>query len=225
MPSGLYEALSERIPLAVASSDVHFSPLAQFLTRRCSDAFLLCWASQNSAAISVLADCKYLHEWHFGLMAKLKSIDALPEVARAEAARVLRDRAVEEFDSTWTKADLACLFTYSELQDLRADVRRSVIPNIDLFLDEASEGWDADSNPADWYSAASETVDALRETFAGDDDIDVILSQAASSIQSRLAYEGEDYRGPVHSSFAAEAHSDDFHSDRNPFDDVDAGHK
>lgn len=225
VPPSLYDGVADRIPYSLAEADVHFSPLAEFLTRRCSDTFLHAWAGKNGLPMVALAESRYLHEWQLALMAKLHSIGALPAETRTEGARVLRDRAVEEFDSAWTRPHLGCLLTQQELQDLRSDVRLRVIPNIDLFLDEAAEGWDSDSNPADWYNAASETIDALQLVFEGDEDIEAVLSQAAASVQSRLSYDNDQYQGPVHSSFAAQTHSDGTLSDRNPFDDVAAGHK
>lgn len=227
VPVAIYPSVAARVRLASAlEGDSWYSPIAVFLTRRCSDEFLKLWAELNANDLNGLLDFGYLmgDSWRPKLLARLQHAGALPSSLRERGVDLLERRAIEDFDGTWLNSAIVGLFTPAEKQALLDRFIENVLPRVDDLIAESADGYANDVSPADRYSFARDTVDAYLGAFDPDTEVAIALEAALTRIDSMVAEAEDDFAPQPSDSFAPTQHLPPPPSERDLYDDVDAGH-
>ncbi|MDR6636962.1 hypothetical protein [Paenarthrobacter nitroguajacolicus] len=226
VPPSLYQIVAARTTMSLAIGSDWYSPLAQFLTRRCSDDFLRLWAAMHTRGLPSLLNFTHLmgSSWRPVLLARLRLAEALPENLRRSAVDLLETRAIEDFDGTWLDSDIVGLFTESERTTLLESVINQVLPDIDDFIYRSADGFDSDVPAAARYEQAENTVTAYINALSEDPEVSGVLRAAQRMIAQRVADAEEDFSPPRSHSFTPYVHTETPPSDRDQFDDVHVGH-
>ena len=175
VPRSLYEVVIPQVvvkPRKLGSSE-WFSRPAWFLTNRCSEEFLRMWAKHHKKTLKDLIGFGMFLDafWEPRVLGRLAAAGALPEAIRAEAAAKVLEYAIEHFDPGWAHRDVRLLFTPDEYAELLRRFEIEVVPDIENQIDQAADGWDSDTGPAERYRTASAAVEAIREAFPTNTDV------------------------------------------------------
>lgn len=226
VPALLYAKVSARVRLTdTLDTGNWYSPLAEFLSRRCSDAFLRLWVSDHVGDLKTLLNVAgYMGvSWRLLVLARLHRAGVLPEHLRLLAVQLLEQRAIEYFDSSWLDVGVVGLFSQLERDALLTRFQVECLPVLDELVDSSADGYDSDVTPAERYQFAQDTISAYLGVF-GDPDVKCQLEGALARIDACVASDEEDFNPPSQSSFAPARHVTLVVSRRDEFDDVDEGH-
>ncbi|KJF18174.1 nSTAND3 domain-containing NTPase [Acidithrix ferrooxidans] len=226
VPASLYTKVSARVCLTdTLDTDNWYSPLAEFLGRRCSDDFLRLWVGDHVGDLKTLLNFAGFMgvSWRPLLLARLHRAGVLPEHLRLQAVELLERLAIEDFDNSWLDVGVVGLFSELESGALLVRFQEECLPDLDDFIDSSADGYDSEVSPAERYQFARDTVSAYLRVF-DDPGVKCQLEDALARIEARVASAEEDFDPPSRSSFAPALQVPLVASGRDEFDDVDEGH-
>lgn len=227
IPASLYEEVVSRTRLSDALADDYwYSPLGEFLTRRCSDAFLDLWAQVNSDDLPRLLELPYIasSSWRLSVLSRLHTAGVLSAELRDRAVDRLEQQATEYLDGTWLSPKIVGLFTPQEVTALLSRFSSEMLPQIDDLIYESADGYDNDVSPAQRFEEAQSTIKAYLAAFDDVPEISVVLTATLDRIDSMIAEAEEEFRPKPSESFAPVRHLPSPPTARDQFDDVHVGH-
>lgn len=228
VPAVMYRQVALRTPLSRATTQSHeWTPaLADFLLRRCSDDFLRVWVEVNEGGLAGLVDFDY-HlgpSWRPRVLARLRSAGALPEDLRLQAVEVLERNAVELLDYSWIDDSIQPVLEPAEVSHIRNRVLTEVLPKLRDLVWESADGYGAEVSASDRYSHAVDALTAFQKEFSAEPRVLEGIEATLQSVHESIGEENGDYFAPRQTSFAPIVHIDGDTSDRDEFEDVEAGH-
>ena len=186
------------------------------------------WARSNEEDLETLLQFgSYMGAfWQPKLLGRLAEAGALPEDLRLKAVAKISNQAIEDFDSDWLETPTTSLFTQEERDALVERVEAETLAALDDEIYRSTEGYEDEVSPSDRYSRARQTVEAYMNLFAEDGSKYAELEAARDAID-RSIEQGDwahDY-DTDRESLSSRLDDPPPASGRNPFDDVDAGHR
>jgi hypothetical protein len=231
VPAALYPGIANRASLRRIDTSAHSSsPIPGFLERRCSDEFLRLWATSDPDQLERLLDFgSYMNAyWQPKLLGRLVQANALPESLRVQAAEKIAEMAIDDFDSDWLSPQITQIFTGAEVQALRERIQDETLPDLDHHIANSADGFDSDVPATQRYERAKETVAEYIGLFEDDEDLVARLTESLESIDQLIAESQEEedpYDYSERRSLASDLLETSVLSERDPFEDVDAGHE
>lgn len=230
VPPSLYAEVVARSSLtATRGAPSPMNALPSFLQRRCSDEFLRLWATAHSTELALLLDFgAYMGAfWQPALLGRLAKASALPEELREAAVEKISDMAIEDFDSDWLNPQIAPIFSEDDRAALIERIRDETLPNLSDQIENSSDGYNSDVRIEERYARAKTTVAAYVDLFDENDDQSSAeqLVEALAAIEQTIVESGyDDYYGHHESRDLSDLPGELSRSERDPFDDVEAGH-
>lgn len=228
VPPSLYHLVAPRIPVPARSAG-RWSPVVWFLRSRCSTKFLRLWAEQNAAAIRAMAHFGQMVEamWQPYVLARLNESGVLDDDVRKAAVQRIVDYAIEDLDPGWGDIDLRPLFTSTEWETMSGRVEHEVLPDLESRIGEYASWIGSDWSKEEIYQAPRSYVDAIREVFDGRDDVQARCDRVEEYIAERSIEDDAEDRHASRLNRLAPAASPartELANERDPFDDIAAGH-
>lgn len=224
VPKDRYALVAARIKSEFSSGRDARSDIYSFLARRCTKEFLVELLRVEPKVISSLAVGAYLYVVSdVALIVRLHLFGLLPEKDRLRHIQDIRRVVLDTPDSGFTDAGVRSLFKQAEYEELVADVRTSILSDLQETLDNWRFNEPADGEYDDYYEMLRSALDEFEKLFPDDLEVSRQLNGAINAIETRLAdissETPEDDRDPDDYEWGA---SQAIRSDsRSVFDDVD----
>lgn len=222
VPSDRFETVLTRMEEVDTSVWLERWYLCQFVAYRCSREFLeillerfpeLVQSLRMSSPLSSSPDAR--------VFVRLRQVGLLPNDKWSEVISAVRDLVVATPDSGFLDPQFRDVLTESDLSDLREEVRTSVIPCVDGYIDTERELFTG-GDPSWHFDQLKGTLIDYREWFVGYDqeisEIDRALVRIDQVIEVLRSKEAD--RGDIDEYPDADSPGDGDES-RSTFDDVD----
>lgn len=228
VPPAMYSLVVPRVPVP-EPTEWSRGPRAWFLQTRCSDEFLLMWADAHKDALPGMAKFGMMVDanWEPALLSRLNKAAALPEDVRRTAVERIVEYSIDDLDPAWADPSLAGLFTEHERADLRRRVEDEVLPELEERIDDLVSSIVSDMTREELYQTPRAYVAAIRSAFPERPDVLERCDRADEHINNRESNDEDEDETPAETSgLAAPARptSASILSQRDPFEDVAAGH-
>lgn len=228
VPPTMYRLIVPRVPVP-ERREWSRGPRAWFLQTRCSDEFLRTWADAHQDALPGMAEFGMMVDamWEPAVLSRLNEAAALPEEVRRKAVERIVEYSIDELDPAWADSSLAGLLTAQERADLHRRVEEDVLPELEQRIDTHVDSIISDMTKEQLYQTPRDYVAAIRSAFPESPDVLALCDRAEEHINNRASSDEDEDELPAESSgLAAPARpaSGEISSQRDPFEDVAAGH-
>lgn len=228
VPPAMYPLIAPRVPVP-ERREWSRGPRGWFLQTRCSDEFLRMWADAHEDALPGMAEFGMMVDamWEPAVLSRLNEAAALPEDVRQTAVERIVEYSIDHLDPAWAGSSLAGLFTAEERADLLRRVEEEVLPEIEQRIDDLVDWTISDMTKEELYQTPRDYVAAIRSSFPERPDVLERCDRAEEHIDNRASYDEDEAEPPAErSGLAAPARpaSAEVASQRDPFEDVAAGH-
>ena len=228
VPPAMYRLIVPRVPVP-ERREWSRGPRAWFLQTRCSDEFLRMWADAHQDALPGMAEFGMMVDamWEPAVLSRLNEAAALPEEVRLKAVERIVEYSIDDLDPAWADSSLAGLLTAQERADLHRRVEEDVLPELEQRIDTHVDSIISDMTKEQLYQTPRDYVAAIRSAFPESPDVLALCDRAEEHINNRASSDEDEDELPAESSgLAAPARpaSGEISSQRDPFEDVAAGH-
>jgi hypothetical protein len=228
VPPAMYRLIVPRVPVP-EQREWSRGPRAWFLQTRCSDEFLRMWADAHQDALPGMAEFGMMVDamWEPAVLSRLNEAAALPEEVRRKAVERIVEYSIDDLDPAWADSSLAGLLTAQERADLHRRVEEDVLPELEQRIDTHVDSIISDMTKEQLYQTPRDYVAAIRSAFPESPDVLALCDRAEEHINNRASSDEDEDELPAESSgLAAPARpaSGEISSQRDPFEDVAAGH-
>ncbi len=165
--------------------------------------------------------------WEPAVLSRLNEAAALPEEVRRKAVERIVEYSINDLDPAWADSSLAGLLTAQERADLHRRVEEDVLPELEQRIDTHVDSIISDLTKEQLYQTPRDYVAAIRSAFPESPDVLALCDRAEEHINNRAFSDEDEDELPAQSSgLAAPARpaSSEISSQRDPFEDVAAGH-
>ncbi|MBV2228469.1 MAG: hypothetical protein KUL85_16555 [Sphingobacterium mizutaii] len=198
-----------------------------FLSRRCSPAFIKLYIEQNNEILNTIIKPSLYFDYSeaINLVVKLNREALLPENLRIEFVDYISKYTIKGDDLTLLKdEDLQSVFELTELETVKSDIRKKLVPNLTMLLDNEINAFERsnDRTAEEHMENLLDRFDILSSEFEGEetvvDVVDRLVSKTKAWISDNEDLEREER--PERKLDTLEQNSE-FNLKRSIFDDID----
>lgn len=154
-----YEKIIHKMDFSSASSWEQRSLLHYFLAERCGKVFLEKFLAFNTWYLNGLTVWSYLSiSTEIDVLARLKSLDLLPEDVRLKTVQQISDLAVDMPDAGFLKGNARNLLDEDEVQTILGRVKNELLPDLHCLVDNLASDYDSEESPDSHFAFLLEAV-------------------------------------------------------------------
>lgn len=198
--------------------------LHRFLARRCSKDFLSMYLQADPAVLDLVSKPRMSlnSSAEVGLAVRLHEFGLLPEEHRRTFVETVSKYALAGDDQFALESDgIRTLFTDAEFDELVQAVRTDLLPNLAAVRLAAEKSHASDRTAEEHMEPVRETMRTLSKRFADDEDALKIIRQQSDLTEEWITQAEEPEPKVSPRALGAVEPSEDPHSTRSIFDDID----